>query len=87
MTDDELRAILVAQLRRVAPEVEEEDLRDTAPLRTQVDLDSLDWLTFLIGLHDELHVDIPESDYAALVTLADLHAYLKARLTSPPPAP
>ncbi len=80
MTDDELRTILVTHLRRIAPEVEEADLRDTVPLRKQVDLDSLDWLTYLIGLHSELHVDIPEADYASLVTLADLHAYVKARL-------
>jgi len=80
MTDDELRNVLITQLRRIAPEVEEAELRDTVPLRTQVDLDSLDWLTFLIGVHDALGVDIPESDYAALVTLADLHAYVRARL-------
>ncbi|NLI17954.1 MAG: acyl carrier protein [Actinomycetales bacterium] len=80
MTDDELRNVLITQLRRIAPEVEEAELRDTVPLRTQVDLDSLDWLTFLIGVHDALGVDIPEADYAALVTLADLHAYVRARL-------
>lgn len=80
MTDAELRGIVLAGLKRVAPEVEDDELRDTKPLRTQVDLDSLDWLTFLIGLHGDLGVDIPEADYAGLVTLADLLSYLRARV-------
>jgi acyl carrier protein len=40
----------------------------------------MDWLNFLVALHERLKVDIPESDYAKLVTLADLVAYLKKRL-------
>ena len=44
----------------------------------------MDWLNFLIGLHDRLGVDIPESDYRKLVTLDDLFAYLTARLRASP---
>ena len=32
------------------------------------------------ALHDALGVDIPESDYAKLVTLDDLAAYLGSRI-------
>jgi acyl carrier protein len=80
MDDTELRAAIVAQLHRIAPEVDGEDLVDTRPLRRQIDLDSLDWLNFLIGLHQSLQVDIPEADYPRLASLADLMAYLRARL-------
>ena len=80
MNDAELRATVITSLKKIAPEVEADELRDTRPLRNQVDLDSMDWLRFLIGLHDKLSVDIPEADYATLVTLQDLLAYLKARL-------
>lgn len=52
MTDDELREGVIATLQRVAPEVEPKDLRGDVALRRQVDLDSLDWLGFLVGLHD-----------------------------------
>ena len=48
-------------------------------MRAQIDLDSMDWLSFLLGLHRELSVDIPESDYARLVTLTDVVAYLRQR--------
>lgn len=80
MDDTELRATVVAALRSIAPEVDGEDLVDTRPLRRQVDLDSLDWLRFLVVLHERLGVDIPEADYPRLVTLADLVGYLRERL-------
>jgi len=75
----EVRGVVVARLRDVAPEVDADTLRDAMPLRKQVDLDSMDWLVFLVGLHDEFHIDIPEADYKTLVTLADIVGYLTAR--------
>ena len=80
MDDTELRAIIIAELRTIAPEVDGDELIDSRPLRRQVDLDSLDWLNFLVGLHQRLEVEIPEVDYAQLATLADLIGYLRARL-------
>lgn len=80
MEEQELRAVVVATLKTIAPEVEEGDLRPDRPLRNQVDLDSMDWLNFLIGLHEKLKVDIPEADYAKLVTLGDVLDYLKNKL-------
>ena len=76
----DLRRVVVAKLQEVAPEVDAEELRDAVPLRKQVDLDSMDWLVFLVALHDEFHVDIPEADYATLVTLGDIVNYLAARV-------
>ena len=80
MNEEELRAVVIATLKTIAPEVEESDLRPDRPLRNQVDLDSMDWLNFLIGLHETLKVDIPEADYAKLVTLGDVLDYLGGKL-------
>ena len=80
MTQDELRKFVLATLLSIAPEVEVDELRADKPLRTQVDLDSMDWLNFLLGLHEKLAVDIPEADYAKLVTLNDVLSYLGARV-------
>lgn len=80
MDEDELRGVVVETLQQVAPEVEAEDLRGDVPLRKQIDLDSLDWLGFLVGFHERLGVDIPEADYPGLVTLDDVVAYLHERL-------
>ncbi|HEX2530067.1 MAG TPA: phosphopantetheine-binding protein [Burkholderiaceae bacterium] len=79
MNDRELLAAIVAKLKSIAPEVEESTLRSDRPLREQVDLDSMDWLNFLIGLHQQFKVEIPESDYTKLRTLDDLTAYLRSK--------
>ena len=51
--------------------------------RDQLDLDSMDLLNFVIGVDEELGVDIPESDYPRLDTLDGFVAYLAERLGSP----
>ncbi|MDE1990364.1 MAG: acyl carrier protein [Betaproteobacteria bacterium] len=79
MKTDPLHAQVIAVLQAIAPEVEGEDLVPDEPLRRQVDLDSMDWLNFLIGLHRAFQVDIPESDYARLVTLDDVADYLRKK--------
>ena len=81
MDQQELKTIVMQTLRSIAPEVEEGELDAAQPLRDQVDLDSIDWLNFLIGLNKKTAVEIPEADYAKLVTLDDVLAYLWERLT------
>ncbi len=80
MNEAEIRTVALSVLKSIAPEIEEDELRDDRPLRNQVDLDSMDWLNFLLGLHRELKVEIPEADYARLVTLNDVTAYLGQRM-------
>ncbi|NDP37966.1 MAG: acyl carrier protein [Rhodoferax sp.] len=75
-----LMATVVALLRAIAPEVEAETLAPARPLRQQVDLDSMDWLNFLMSLHEHFGVTIPEADYAGLVSLDNVVDYLQARL-------
>jgi acyl carrier protein len=71
-----LRESVFRVLRRIAPEVSPHAIDASKPLRDQIDLDSMDWLNFLVALHDTLGVDIPESDYAKLARLDDLLAYI-----------
>lgn len=80
MNEQDLLAGVMAELTSIAPEVNPAGLARAKLLREQVDLDSMDWLNFLIGLHGRFKVDIPESDYARLRTLDDLIGYLSARL-------
>ena len=82
MNDQELRSQLVAIVRSVAPELQESDITDSAPLRDLVDLDSMDWLRVILGVHEKLHVDIPEADYGKLRALDDWVAYLRTRIPS-----
>ncbi len=75
MGTEQIREQILAALTAIAPEVEVEAIDEGAPLRQQVDLDSMDWLNFLRGIHERLQLDIPESDYRRLRTLADIVEY------------
>ena len=79
-TDREtLAATVLPLLRAIAPEVEPDALNFARPLRSQVDLDSMDWLNFLVSLSERFKVAIPEADYARLVTFNDVLNYLEAK--------
>jgi acyl carrier protein len=80
MDRSQIRQGVLDALLAIAPEVDVAALRDPQPLRDQVDLDSMDWLNVLLGLHRRFGVDIPESDYAGLGTLAQIVDYLAARV-------
>ncbi|UXA19004.1 acyl carrier protein [Mycobacterium sp. SMC-4] len=80
-TEQDIRGDIVSVLTSIAPEVEPDELDDHALLRDQVDLDSMDWLNFLVGIHKRLEVDIPESDYQKLRTLADVVGYVERHST------
>jgi len=71
-----LRRAVFDTLRRMVPALSPGALNPATPLRDQLDLDSMDWLNFLVALRESLSVDIPEADYSKLVTLDDLLAYL-----------
>lgn len=81
MNTTDIRGEVLSVLIGIAPEVDADDITDDELLRDQVDLDSMDWLNFLIGIHKRLKVDIPESDYASLRTLADVVRYVDEHLT------
>ena len=79
MNQEEVRKGVLAELLRIAPELEESDVVPGKLLREQVDLDSMDWLNFLVALHERFKVEIPESDYQKLATLDQVVAYLCAK--------
>lgn len=80
MNETELRQTVLDVLGGIAPEVDVATLKPERALRRQIDLDSVDWLNFLLTLHEKLNVEIPEADYARLVTLNDVTSYLQARI-------
>ncbi len=78
MTTDEIRETVLRVLGEIAPEASPAAIEPDVPFRDQLDLDSMDFLNFVIALHDELGVDIPESDYRKLATLDGCVEYLSA---------
>jgi acyl carrier protein len=76
VTRAEIREAVVRILARIAPESRGQALAPGVSLRDQLDLDSMDALNFVIALHEELGVEIPEADYGKLATLDGIVAYL-----------
>jgi acyl carrier protein len=82
MTHDQIRASVFEVLAGIAPEAEPGAIADDVPLRDQVDIDSMDFLNLMIGLHDALGVDIAESDYARVATIGGLVRHIDGQLAT-----
>jgi acyl carrier protein len=80
MTTPSPDAVLFEILGRIAPEADPHTLSLDEDVREALDIDSFDFLNFIIALNEELGVDIPESDYGQLRTLRNLHDYLAAHV-------
>ena len=82
MNRDEIRTTALDLLAEIAPELDPATLEGDEPLRDQVDLDSMDFLNYLISIHQRLEIEIPEADYGRLSTLDDLVAYVEEALAA-----
>ena len=81
---EEIRDVIFDALGAIAPEVDPAMIAPARPLREQVDIDSFDFLNFIIRLHETLGIDIPEKDYAELLTLDSAIEYLVGRCATHP---
>jgi acyl carrier protein len=81
VTETEIKEVVRRALSDVAPEVDFDSVDPAKDLRDQIDIDSVDFLNFIIGLHKELNVEIPDADVAKLGTLNSCVTYLAARMT------
>ena len=80
MTLDDISAILIDELGRIAPEIDATGLDPDADLREELDIDSMDFLNLVTALGERLQIDIPEIDYPNLATFGHAVDYLAQRL-------
>lgn len=85
MNRDELRAELLRLLGHIAPEADLSAWRDEWPLREELDLDSVDFYGFILAIHKQLGISVPEADYAKLSTLLSTLDYLEPKLVAAQP--
>lgn len=78
MNDDEIRALAAEVLAGIAPEAELASVGDDEDLREALDLDSMDFLNFVIALGERTGRKIPEADTRRLFTMNGLLAYLRS---------
>jgi len=76
MTEDEIKAVVLTALAKIAPETEGEEIEPDVNFRDQFDIDSIDFLNLMITLHEELGVDIQEVDYPKFSNLSGCVSYL-----------
>ncbi len=76
MNATEIRKLAAEVLAGIAPEADLSGVGDSEDLRQALDLDSMDFLNFVIALNERTGIKIPESDMPKLFTLGGLIKYL-----------
>ena len=79
LNETQLNETVLRVLNSIAQEIDIHSLDATKDLRDQIDIDSVDFLNFVIGLHKEFGVEIPDADLPKLTTLNGCAAYLLAK--------
>ena len=79
MTREEIRDQLLRILADIAPECDPAQIRPAADLRDQLDLDSLDFQRYVVRIHEQLNVDIPDRAYQKFTTLDGAVDYLEQK--------
>lgn len=83
MTDSDIQKVVQEELNNIAPEADLASVDPAADLREAIDIDSMDFLNYVIALHEALKIDIPETDYPRLTSIDGAVGYLGQRLKSP----
>lgn len=78
---DQVKDTVLRLLGEIAPEADLAGLKPDLSFRDQLDLDSMDFLNFVISLHKTFGVDIPESDYPKYATLKGCVEHLSQPMT------
>lgn len=76
MTDHEIRTLAAEVMAGIAPEADLASVGNEEDLREALDLDSMDFLNFVVALGERTGRKIPEADTRRLFTLRGLIDYL-----------
>ena len=83
MNREDVRAALVAEVERIAPNTKGMAWDAMRSLRDQAELDSMDFLRFVEAVHRVFGIEVPERDYARVDSLAGCTDYVLARRATP----
>ncbi len=81
MDKNAIRQVLLEVIDEVAPGCLPGEIDDSEDIREQMDLDSMDLLNVVAGLHDRLGVEVPEADIEQITTITGAVSYLSNCLT------
>jgi acyl carrier protein len=78
VNEAELREVVLTSLGEVAPEIDPAGLDPATPIADQVEIDSMDYLDFMVALSERTGVEVPERDYPQLASIDGCVRYLAA---------
>lgn len=76
-----IKKIILEAIQEVAPEIEQDDIDMDEDIREECDLDSMDFLNYLIALKKSTGVSIAEGDYTQVNTFNKMLTYLTEKLS------
>jgi acyl carrier protein len=82
MTRDEVKTKVLQILGGIAPEADLQSIKADTNLRDQLDIDSMDYLNFVIALDEEFKANIPDSAFTKFTTLNGCIEQLESYLSS-----
>jgi acyl carrier protein len=82
MSPEKMREQIGEIIHRVAPEADVMGIGPDENLRESLDIDSFDFLKIVVGLNEVFGVNVPESDYRSISSLAGMMTYLERKLGS-----
>ena len=80
MSRDEIKDVILEIIEDIDEEADMDNLDANAPLRDQLDLDSMDFLDIVMELRKRYKLQIPEDEYPELATLNSCINYLEPKL-------
>ena len=80
MTVDEIREAVVAILSDITPDEDLGQLKEDVPFREQLELDSMDFLDIVMELRKRYRIQVPETEYTELASMASTVRYLEPRM-------
>jgi len=79
MKEDEIKTIIFQLLKNIAPDTEPSTLKPEENIRETLNIDSFDFLQFVVALNEKLGIEIPEQDYGKITNLKDFLLYLNKK--------
>lgn len=76
MNEQDIKTIVFRLLKNIAPDTDPEKLDGDENIREALDIDSFDFLQFVVGLDEQFELKTPEEDYSKITTLNALLSYI-----------
>ncbi len=80
MTREQIKDVILEIIADIDEEADFDNLDADAPLRDQLELDSMDFLDIVMELRKRYKLQIPEEEYPELASLTSCINYLEPKL-------